>query len=123
MRKTKLKAPDPGVASKGIAETGQWLADPPELERASDLLRLVGNATCLKLIYLLEREPELRVAELADRLGVSLSGISQHLAKLRLHGLVAFRREAQSLRYRLTDHPFHEKLRALVFEPSGRVGS
>lgn len=95
----------------------------PELEQVCHLFQLVGNATILRLLLLLEGEPHMRVAELAARSGVSLSGISQHLGKLRLAGLVAFEREAQSRYYRLTDHPFLEKLRAVVLEPPGRESS
>lgn len=91
----------------------QRLAAMPDLEMASQLLNVAGSATRLKLLYFLEHEKQLPVGDLADRVGVSLSGVSQHLAKLRIYGLVAFRREAQSLHYRLTDHPFNEMLRAI----------
>ncbi len=86
------------------------LADLPELERTSQLLGVAGSVVRLKLLSLLQRERELPVGELADRVGGSPSGVSQHLAKLRMYGLVATRREAQSQHYRLTDHPFNEAL-------------
>ena len=44
-----------------------------------------------------------RVGELAQAVGLSQSALSQHLAKMREEGLVAFRREGQVLFYRLDD--------------------
>ncbi len=122
MRARTNSAPAPSVASEKSREMQRSVVVMPDLEQASLLLQAVGNVTILKLLALLEREPQLRVAELAARVGVSLSGVSQHLGKLRLYGLVTFERDAQSRHYRLTDHPFLEKLRAVVFEPSGRPG-
>jgi DNA-binding transcriptional ArsR family regulator len=40
---------------------------------------------------------------LADRVELSQSALSQHLARLRDDGLVTFRREAQTLYYRVAD--------------------
>jgi len=50
-----------------------------------------------------EIEAELPVGELVSRVGLSPSALSQHLAKLREQGLVGYRREAQTLYYRVTD--------------------
>lgn len=46
---------------------------------------------------------QLIVGQLADRIGLSQSALSQHLAKLRGEGLVDFRREAQTIFYRVAD--------------------
>jgi ArsR family transcriptional regulator, virulence genes transcriptional regulator len=43
------------------------------------------------------------VGELVDVVELSQSALSQHLSKLRADGLVAFRRDAQTLHYRVTD--------------------
>jgi DNA-binding transcriptional ArsR family regulator len=40
---------------------------------------------------------------LVNRIGISQSALSQHLAKLREQGLVTFRRESQMLHYRIAD--------------------
>ena len=120
MRKSKRSSPGRGLSAKEMAEIRKRLADMPALEEASQLSSVAGSATCLKLLYHLEQDQTQPVARLAERVGVSFSGISQHLAKLRMYGLVEARREAQSQYYRLTDHPFHGLLRALLFAPSGR---
>ena len=115
MKKAKDSFPGRTLSGQEISEIKQRLEATPDIERTSELLNLVGSATRLKLLYLLEHENDLPVGDLAERVGVSLSAVSQHLAKLRIHGLVASRREAQSLYYRLTDHPFNDTLRASFF--------
>lgn len=48
-------------------------------------------------------EGERSVNELAHYVGLAQSAASQHLAKLRADGLVATRRDGQTIYYRLTD--------------------
>ena len=50
---------------------------------------------------------------LASYVGLSQSALSQHLSKLRLGGLVTFRREAQTLFYALDDARVRQLLRSL----------
>ena len=46
---------------------------------------------------------EANVNSLADAVGLSQSALSQHLAKMREEGLVTYRRESQTLWYRIAD--------------------
>ena len=46
---------------------------------------------------------ERSVGDLQSSVGLSQSALSQHLARLREEGLVATRREAQTIYYRLAD--------------------
>lgn len=63
---------------------------------------LLGSMTRLKMLALLE-EKEMHVGELTEAVeGVGTSGISQHLAKLHMAGLVEKRRSAQNIYYRGT---------------------
>ncbi|HEX4955460.1 MAG TPA: metalloregulator ArsR/SmtB family transcription factor [Thermoanaerobaculia bacterium] len=103
------------ISQKEITQIRQNLEASPDLEEAAELLNLAGNATRLKLLYLLENMKELCVCDLAEMLGVSVSAVSQHLSKLRAYGLVAPRRDAQTIYYRLTDHQFNDKLRNNFF--------
>ena len=48
-------------------------------------------------------EGEATVGALADAVGLSQSALSQHLARMREEGIVAFRRDAQTLWYRIAD--------------------
>lgn len=72
-------------------------------EEAATLLRALSNGPRLLIMCHLAAAGELPVGALVERVGLSQSALSQHLAKLREQDLVAFRREAQSLYYRITD--------------------
>lgn len=56
----------------------------------------------LVLCYLAEAG-EMSAGDLTRRIGMSQSALSQHLAKLRAADLVAIRKEAQSVYYRIAD--------------------
>lgn len=105
----------PTLARSEIAHIRQTLAFAPEIEEAVELFSLANSSTRLKILLLLDQLKELCVCDLAEMLDVSLT-VSQHLAKLRAYGLVTSRREAQTIFYRLTDHPFVGKLDRLVFD-------
>jgi len=91
------------------------LTQAPEIDEAAELMKLAGNSTRLKLLYLLESLKEVSVSDLSELLGVSVSAVSQHLAKLRARGLVSSRRDAQTIYYRLGEHDFIDRLRAEFF--------
>jgi ArsR family transcriptional regulator len=69
----------------------------------AELLKALGNRARLMVLCKLVERGELRVGELADEVGLSQSALSQHLAKMRAEGLVAFRRNGQTLFYRVAD--------------------
>lgn len=70
---------------------------------AARLLRLLANENRLLLLCHLAAEGEMGVGALAEALGLSQPALSQHLALLREDGLVATRREAQAVFYRLAE--------------------
>ena len=70
---------------------------------AARLLRLLANEKRLLILCLLVAHGEKDVSSLAEAVELSQSALSQHLAKLREDDLVAFRRESQTLYYRLAD--------------------
>lgn len=55
----------------------------------------------------------MQVGVLAERVQLSQSALSQHLAKLRNQGLVATRREAQTIFYSINSNPVLQMLRTL----------
>lgn len=67
------------------------------------LLRALSNEHRLLILCHLISENELSVGALVERVELSQSAVSQHLAKLRNEGLVAFRRNSQTLFYRVAD--------------------
>ncbi|MEE1876838.1 ArsR/SmtB family transcription factor [Altererythrobacter litoralis] len=71
--------------------------------KAAEYLAMLSSRPRLLILCHLAEAGELPVGEMAIRIGLSQSALSQHLAKLRAEGLVAFRREAQTLLYRVAD--------------------
>jgi DNA-binding transcriptional ArsR family regulator len=67
---------------------------------AAGLLRALANENRLMILCKLI-DGESSVGELVAAVGLSQSALSQHLAKLRADRLVATRREAQTIHYRL----------------------
>ncbi len=70
--------------------------------QAETLLKALANSHRLMVLCSLH-EQEASVGELNRRVPLSQSALSQHLATLRNAGLVATRREAQTIYYRLED--------------------
>jgi DNA-binding transcriptional ArsR family regulator len=70
---------------------------------AARMLKLIGNERRLLILCFLAVNGEMRAGELMSVAGLSQSALSQHLAKMRADGLVTFRRESQTLHYRISD--------------------
>ncbi|RTL50646.1 MAG: ArsR family transcriptional regulator [Bradyrhizobiaceae bacterium] len=74
-----------------------------QAEEVSRLLNVLANENRLLIVCHLMMKNEMKVGELVDALSLSQSALSQHLTKLRDEGLVEFRRESQTLYYRIAD--------------------
>jgi DNA-binding transcriptional ArsR family regulator len=70
---------------------------------AAQLLKLLANEYRLLILCRLVAEREMSVGEIAATVKLGQSALSQHLAKLRGEGIVATRREAQTIFYRIAD--------------------
>ncbi len=70
--------------------------------RAATLLRLLANERRLMILCQLA-DGERSVGQIQPRVGLSQSALSQHLALLREEGVVATRRDGQTIHYRITD--------------------
>ncbi len=90
-----------------VAPAGMIATDLAALQaqaaEAARMLRLLANENRLLLLCHLAGEGEMTVGRLAEAIGLSQPALSQHLARLREDGLVATRREAQAVFYRLAD--------------------
>jgi ArsR family transcriptional regulator, virulence genes transcriptional regulator len=86
----------------------QW-----KVNEVSATLRLLANEKRLLVLCRLALAGEMSVGALAEAIGLSQSALSQHLARLRADGLVAPRREAQVLYYRISDPRVRSLLEAL----------
>lgn len=76
------------------------------------MLALMGNPRRLMILCRLA-EGESPVAALATEVGLSSSALSQHLARLRDAGMVATRREGQTIHYRLASPEARQVMNAL----------
>lgn len=79
----------------------------------AEILRAIANERRLLVLCQLAETGEAHVSGLAESVGLSQSALSQHLAKMRAEGLVAFRREGQTLWYRIADPRIEQLLATL----------
>jgi ArsR family transcriptional regulator len=98
-----------------VAAAPELAALEEKAAEAARLLRLLANVRRLLVLCHLAGEGEMTVTALAEEVGLGQSALSQHLAKMRAEDLVAFRRESQTLWYRIAD-PRCEKLLATLYE-------
>jgi ArsR family transcriptional regulator, virulence genes transcriptional regulator len=70
---------------------------------AANLMKALGNEKRLMILCKLLEAGEMNVMPLCEAVGLSQSALSQHLAKMRAENLVDYRRESQTLYYRVTD--------------------
>ncbi len=77
---------------------------PEQVDLAVEVFRMLADATRVRLLWTL-LDQELPVNELAAAIGKPATGVSQHLAKLRMARLVRTRREGTQAFYRIeNDH-------------------
>lgn len=76
--------------------------DARRLETATATFRMLSDPTRLHILWLLAREPS-DVTSLVERTGTPRTSVSQHLAKLRLSGLVTTIRESRHVVYSIVD--------------------
>jgi ArsR family transcriptional regulator len=77
------------------------------------ILQALANERRLMILCKLVEWGEASATSLAQAVGLSQSALSQHLARMRDEGIVAFRRESQTLWYRIAD-PRIEQLFAIL---------
>lgn len=81
-------------------------------DRAARLLKTLAHGERLRVLCLLVGG-ELSVGQINERIALSQSALSQHLAKLRAEGLVTTRRDSQTIYYRLSSGPAEQLLASL----------
>jgi len=104
-RTPKTKAPSARRAAKAANRSGGGSMDAlaAQAATAARMLKLLGNESRLLILCSLIAQGEMKVGDLVKAVGLSQSALSQHLALMRADGLVAFRRDAQTLYYRVRD--------------------
>ncbi|MBK1783549.1 ArsR/SmtB family transcription factor [Prauserella cavernicola] len=94
----------------------------PQLTAAAATFALLSSPARLHLMWLIAHG-SYDVSTLAERVGISIATVSQHLAKLRLSGVITARREGRRHLYTVDD-PHIVALLTQIFEhiaPDGSV--
>ena len=92
---------------------------PPEvLQQAAATFGLLASTMRLHIVWLLA-QGESDVGTLAERTGGTLQTVSQHLAKLKLAGLVHSRREGRRHVYLVADPNLVTVVHQMVRQPGG----
>ncbi|WP_371654069.1 MULTISPECIES: ArsR/SmtB family transcription factor [unclassified Streptomyces] len=113
---------------KLTSSSGDAPADPsadPSAEvlgEAAGVFGLLASPARLHIVWALSHG-ESDVTGLAERVGGALPAVSQHLAKLKLAGLVRSRREGRRVVYLVNDPEVVELVRWLVARLDDRLGS
>ena len=109
-----VKCEPPTQGRDLVAKWKKAMTFTPDIDERAAVLSLLGNSTRLRAFYVLNQTGECCVCDLAEILGVTQSAVSQHLAKFKAYGLVAARRDNQTLFYRLADRPEVKMLRKVA---------
>ena len=80
----------------------EMLVKEEDIERASRSLKAISHPLRLKILCVLG-DKEISVQDIVDHVGTSQSNISQHLAILRDKGILASRKDANRVYYRVGD--------------------
>ena len=110
---TKIQLPhDHGAHPKGLLE------DPPSPEEFAELsllLRQLGDASRLRLFWILCHCEEC-VINLSAMMGMSSPAVSHHLKQLRTSGLITSRRDGKEVYYRAQNNARTRLLHQLIEE-------
>ncbi len=98
------------AASANTASIGHLAAKSQDLV---PVLKLLANQKRLLVLCRLAAVGETPASALAQAVGLSRSAVSQHLTRLRKEGLVAFRRDGQTVFYTLSGDRTARLLHAL----------
>lgn len=100
----------PGTSTPEVNRIPDDVPASSEIREASELLKVVGDLTRLRILCTLLPGEELSVSELQQTLGMSQSAVSHQLRVLRDANLVNFRRAGKLVYYSLADEHVHELL-------------
>ncbi|MEV0979752.1 metalloregulator ArsR/SmtB family transcription factor [Streptomyces sp. NPDC049915] len=105
-----------------MTESAGGFEDPPAevLAEAAAAFGLLASTARLHLMWALS-QGESDVTHLANRVGGALPAVSQHLAKLKLAGLVRSRREGRRQIYYIDDPDVVTLVRVMVGQMTARV--
>ena len=82
--------------------TNKLISKDEDILQASQAIKAIAHPLRLKILCVLA-ESELSVQDIVDNVGTTQSNISQHLAILRDKGVLAARKDANRVYYRIGD--------------------
>ncbi|MBU4642911.1 ArsR/SmtB family transcription factor [Bacillus toyonensis] len=85
-----------------------------ELERVSEILRVLAHPVRLRIVHQLLKKKSLNVSELQRYLAMPQSTVSQHLSKLKIHKVVAYERKGLEVFYRVDDEMVKQTIKTLT---------
>ncbi|KQQ92558.1 ArsR family transcriptional regulator [Leifsonia sp. Leaf325] len=92
------------------------------MELAVEVFGMLADATRIRIILALRDAGELSVNHLADIVDKSPSGVSQHLAKLRLARVVSTRQDGTKIFYRLENEHAQQLVSDAIFQAEHSLG-
>ncbi len=102
--------------------TEMLLASEADIHHASRALKALAHPLRLKILCILGGADEVSVQDIVDMVGTSQSNISQHLSILRDKGILAARKDANKVYYRVADQKILQLMMAMreAFCPNSR---
>jgi DNA-binding transcriptional ArsR family regulator len=79
------------------------IANEEDIDIAARSMKAMAHPLRLKILCIVGCRAEVCVQDIVDRVGTSQSNISQHLSILRDKGILAFRKDANKVYYRIAD--------------------
>ena len=74
-----------------------------EYKKLERIIKGIANHRRLQILELVEKEPELSVQEISDKLKSEFKNISAHINKMAIAGLLMKRSDSKSIRHKLTN--------------------
>ena len=94
----------------------------PHVELAVEVFSMLADATRVRLILALG-QGEVPVNALAGKVGKSTAAVSQHLAKMRLAGMVSTRQEGTKVHYGLQNDHAHQLVLDALHQAEHTLGT
>jgi DNA-binding transcriptional ArsR family regulator len=91
------------------------------VDLAVEVFRTLSDATRVQLLWAL-MDGEMAVNELAEAVGKPATGVSQHLARLRMARFVATRRQANQVFYRIENAHVRQLVEDAIFQAEHAAG-
>ncbi len=95
------------IHEDAIQEVQKHLLKEDELNRVSQLFKIISDPTRIKILFVLEKA-ELCVCDISVILNMTQSAISHQLKTLKDANLVTNRREGKTIFYKLADDHVHQ---------------